>query len=123
MQVSSLAIAIGRACTGGSQDADSVAVRIADVLGSARTKWIVAMADRYARAFNAGIAPRERDVLRFVLRDSTWLWRIRRRTRKAKPRQVREWPLEAPRMHAAQSAQDWPLPRLETSGALAEWLG
>lgn len=74
-------------------------------------------------AFNGGIAPRERDVLRFVLRDSSWLWYIRRKTRQAKPRRVYEWPLAAPPMHPAPSVQDWPLPRIETSGALAELLG
>lgn len=123
MQDQSLAIAICRACTGGSQDAESIAVRIADTLGKARTKWIVAMAQRYAAAFATGGSPRERDVLQFVLRDSTWLQHIRRKTSQAKPKRVHEWPLAAPHMHPAQSAQDWPLPHLETSGALAERLG
>lgn len=123
MQDQSLAIAICRACTGGSQDAESIAVRIADTLGKERTKWIVAMAQRYTAAFAPGGSPRELDVLQFVLRDSTWLQHIRRKTSQAKPKRVHEWPLAAPHMHPTQSAQDWPLPRIETSGALAERLG
>ncbi len=119
----SLAIAICRACTGGSQDVNSVAIRLANVMGTVRTQWVVGLATRYAQSFGAGMASREREVLQFLLRDATWRSRIRTRSRNAKRKIVQQWPLEAPLMHPGQAAREWPVPPLETSHALADWLG
>ena len=118
-----IAIAICRACTGGSQDVASVASRIAQTLGKNRSRAIASMAERYAQAFSAE-APRERDVLQFVLRDVTWIryFRSRPGMRKDAKVAVRTWPLDAPTMHPVAAASAWTLPRIETAGALAEWL-
>ena len=119
-----VALAISRACTGGSQDVDSVAARIAKLLGRQQSKTLVAMAARYTRAFTNG-APRESDALQFVLRDSTWRFYIRARPdkRRVHPPTVQAWPLDAPHMRPTAPAGDWPIRRVESSGELAEWLG
>lgn len=125
MQDKIVAIAISRACTGGSQNVPDVASRIAQTLGRSSSRHITAMAVRYLEEFGTGAAPRERDVLQFVLRDQTWLWRIRKRptTRPMRAPAVRSWPLQSPQMHAVSGAAAWQVPRIETTGDLAAWLG
>jgi RNA-directed DNA polymerase len=105
--------ALAKAFLSGDRIAEQVIAR-ASLMLAGPPKWLTPLARRFVKAFPPGkIRPRHRDVVEFLLKTS----RFRRR----KPA-VGNWLTEPPRMQPAAAAQSWPIPTIETSGALAEWL-
>jgi RNA-directed DNA polymerase len=105
--------ALAKAFLSGDRTAEQVIARASLMLPSP-PKWLPPLARRFVKTFPPGkIRPRHRDVVEFLLKTP----RFRRR----KPA-VENWLTEPPRMQPSAAAQLWPIPAIETSGALAEWL-
>jgi retron-type reverse transcriptase len=108
-----LLTALAKAFLAGEPAVDQVISRASLTL-AATPRWLPPLARRFVKAFPPGkIRPRHRDVVQFLLETP----RFRRR----KPA-IENWLTEPPRMQPVAAARAWPIPPLETSGALAEWL-
>jgi hypothetical protein len=82
-------------------------------------RWIRPLARRYLAHFGSEMRPRRRDVVQFLRADER-LADAQRRYRD----QIRiaEWIHEPASMHPVTAAVGWKIPRIESVGALAEWL-
>jgi len=109
------ALMLARAFLAGEQALDPIVARAAHALGK-QYGWMTRLARRYQTAFAEGTRPRERDVARFLERDDEFA----RHSRRLK---VRGWLGEHERMQPVAAAALWDLPPIESTGALAEWLG
>jgi RNA-directed DNA polymerase len=102
----------------GEPNIEEIVDRAARTLGR-RWKWLTPLARRYVKSFGEK-RPRQRDVIRFFRRDSGLMraW-LKYRHELA----VDQWVVNAPRMQPVRAAENWNLPAIESSGALAQWLG
>lgn len=82
-------------------------------------RWLRPLARRYAETFAAGPRPRHRDVVQFLLADDGF---ERARAKNRREIAVAEWIAEPQRMQPVAAAARWNLPRIESVGALADWL-
>jgi len=107
--------AVAAAFLAGEQTVDQLIQRITRTLGH-DWRWIPRVARRFVKAFPSGkTRPRQRDVVRFLLRDRSF----RRALRKMS---VDDWLAGPPRMQPVTAAAAWPVPPIETVGALADYL-
>ncbi|HLW52649.1 MAG TPA: reverse transcriptase family protein [Candidatus Angelobacter sp.] len=85
-----------------------------------RWAWLPPLANRFAKAFKDGTRPRERDIIRFLSRDPglTRAWR-----KDSKKLSVAHWLNQPQKMRPVPAARSWKVPPLESTGALARWLG
>jgi len=83
-------------------------------------RWVRALAERYVRRFGSDIRPRQRDVVKFLKLDDGL--RDAEATHKGKLR-IAEWLTEPIRMQPAEAAKAWRIPKIESVGELAAWLG
>jgi hypothetical protein len=105
--------ALAKAFLSGDPAVEQVIAR-ASLIVSGPPKWLPPLARRFVKAFPPGkIRPRHRDVVEFLLRAPSF-----RRRKLA----IETWLTEPPRMQPVAAAQSWPIPAIETSGALADWL-
>jgi RNA-directed DNA polymerase len=99
-----------------SETASDVLIdRLAQLLGK-RWRFLTPLVERYRLRFVNRVRPRRREVVRFLLEDRAFRKRIRRL-------QAGEWLAEPPPMEPVAAAAGWDLPRIETAGDLAAWLG
>lgn len=109
---------------GRSADAEAIVKRITRALG-ARRNWVSEVAGRYAAAFAGKTRPRRREVVAFLESDAD----VRRRNTQPKSAaaasstQVKRLIAEPQRMQPVEAARAWPVPAIESTGALADWLG
>lgn len=102
---------------GGGLGAKSAAQRLAHTLGARRPRpWIEALARRYHEAFSGRTRPRQRDVITFLETEPV-LRRLLPRVR------IGHWIAEPLRMQPVPAAREWALPAIESTAALAAWLG
>jgi len=106
---------LATALLGGAPEAAHAADRAAYVLGR-RARWIRQLAERFTETFSGVTRPRFCDVVAFLRDDEDF----RRHARKL---QVRHWLSEPEQMRPVAAAASWDLPRIESAGALAAWLG
>ena len=103
----------------GQPSADQIELRSAQVLGR-KWHWLMPLAKRYVAAFAARTRPRRRDVIEFLIRDEAFQ---RAWSKHFDELSVARWITEPQRMQPAAVATAWPVPQIESVGALAEWLG
>lgn len=109
---------LARSLAAGAPEVAGVEARAARTLGR-RWRWIRPLAVRYVEAFGAGVRPRHRDVIRFLVDDPGF------RRARAKYRgeiSIEEWIAEPQRMQPVAAARPWGVPAIETAGDLADWL-
>ncbi|MBL8228087.1 MAG: RNA-directed DNA polymerase [Bryobacterales bacterium] len=88
----------------------------ADEMLGRRFRWVRLLAKRYASAMAGKTRPRLRTTRQFLIQDGA----VSEAWRKHKIR-VEQWVTHGPRMQPAPAASEWDLPRIETSGDLADW--
>lgn len=102
----------------GDASADAIAARLIHTLGR-KWRWILPLVRRYLAQFGKGTRPRRREVVRFLQQDSgisQALHRYRDQIR------IEAWIGPSHEMQPALAARHWPVPAIESVGALAEWL-
>jgi hypothetical protein len=78
--------------------------------------WVHQIARRFETAFASGTRPRHREVVQFLRNDPDF-------RRRASQLRVNQWLNEPQRMQPVAAAANWKLPRIESTGELADWLG
>ena len=103
--------AIARAFLAGEPTVEQLIERATRVVGKP-ARWITRAARRFVKDFPPHkTRPRQREVVEFL-----------RRFRSLRKISVEEWLTESQRMRPASAAAGWPVPAIETAGALAGWL-
>lgn len=101
----------------GEPTVESASARAGQIFGKS-WRWLRNLASRYVSAFGTGTRPRQRDVVQFLRADE----RFGRAQRiYAQGLIVRNWLTESPRMLTSAPAQEWDIPAIESTGALARW--
>jgi hypothetical protein len=118
MLTSALVNVLANAILSGEHEKDAIITRLGHVLGR-NWRWIRPLASRYLETFTGRIRPRRREVVSFLRLDRDFVdachqygHQIKILHRIAGPQLMR--PVAA--------AENWPIPRIETIGALADWL-
>ena len=114
----SLVRALARSFLAGEQNIDSIAARAGQTLGR-DWRWLRPLSQRYLAAIAGLTRPRHRDVVRFLLADRNF---ARAWSRHYYEISFATWMTEPPQMQPVAAALAWDLPRLETVGALCDWL-
>lgn len=96
----------------------SIVARV-DRLFGRRRAWVEAAARRFWAAFRGRTRPRRSEASAFLQADPS----VRRALARITPDKVARWIPEPQRMQPVDAARDWPVPVIESSGALADWLG
>lgn len=111
--------AVARSILAGEPASDFITKRVRQTLGR-NWRWVRGLAVRYVRAFGAQARPRRRDVIEFLKADD----RLRYAERKYKGNlRIAEWVTGPAAMQPADAARAWEVPKIETVGELAAWLG
>ncbi len=110
---------LARSFLAGEPTIEGVVARAAHTLGH-RWGWLRPLARTFVETFEAEIRPRRRDVVRFLL-DNELFRRACRRHRKRL--RIEHWVTDPQAMQPVAAAETWPIPAIESAGALAEWLG
>lgn len=111
--------ALARSILSGEAAAEAVAIRMRETLGR-NWRWIGSLAARYERAFGGKPRPRRRDVIEFLRSDDGLIYAEHRYKRDLR---IAKWLTAPAPMQPVEAARAWPLPKLETAGELAAWLG
>jgi RNA-directed DNA polymerase len=109
---------LARSILSGEPDWKAVAARCRHTLG--RTfPWVPLLGQRYVETFAGRTRPRHREVVQFLLHDEdfrrAWQESLRRSP-------VKKWLTEPQKMQPVTAAEAWEVPRIESAGALADWL-
>ena len=99
--------------------ADPVTARVRRTLGR-NWRWVRGLAARYEQAFGGSARPRRSDVVGFLKADDglhSAAFKYKGELR------IAEWIAAPPVMHPVDAARLWPVPKIETQGELAAWLG
>ena len=110
--------ALARAILAGQAAENDIVARLSKTLGK-KWRWIRPLARRYLAHFSSEMRPRRREVVQFLRADERLadaLHRYRDQIR------IAEWIHEPASMHPVTAAVGWKIPRIESVGALAEWL-
>jgi len=111
--------AIARSILAGEPLADAVTARVRRTLGR-NWRWVRGLAQRYEQAFGGGARPRHRDVVAFLKVDDGLGYAAHRYKGELR---IGEWISEPAVMYPVRAARFWPVPKIETQGELAAWLG
>jgi hypothetical protein len=109
--------ALAKCFLAGEQTPEKLVERGSHLVGK-QPSWLPALARRYCKFLGNGIRPRIREVARFLSRD-----RALQRALQRGDNAVAHWLVISEQMQPVRSCSGWPLPRIETSAALSEWLG
>ncbi|HTS31241.1 MAG TPA: reverse transcriptase family protein [Bryobacteraceae bacterium] len=117
MPTPALARVLARSLISGEQTIDGVIARATQTLGRSWT-WLRPVARRYIRHFAGRIRPRQQEVVEFLFHDPAFLraWRHYRL-------KIHRWIAEPQQMQPVAAAAGWPIPAIDSPGALAGWLG
>ncbi len=100
--------ALAKAFLSGEPTVEGIVARVSQMLAGT-PRWLAPLARRFVKTFPPGVLrPRHRDVVRFLM--STPIFRRRKIS-------LETWLIEPARMQPV-----WPIPIIETTGALADWL-
>lgn len=110
---------LARCFLAGEPDVEQIVARGDRALGR-RWRWLRPLAQRYIKAFTSRTRPRQRDVVRFLLHDRglqrAW-------SKYSQELFIERWLSEPQRMQSVGVAKAWDVPSIESTAALAEWLG
>jgi RNA-directed DNA polymerase len=84
-----------------------------------RWRWIRPLVERYIKRFSGHTRPHRREVCEFLRHDQHFQ---EARAKYRKEIRIEYWLMESELMRPVPAAADWNLPRIESVGALAEWL-
>ncbi len=118
MLTSALVNVLANAILSGEQEKDAIIARLGHVLGR-NWRWIRPLANRYLEAFHGCTRPRRREVVSFLRLDAGFSEACYRYARQIRIVHRIAGP---PSMHPVAAAENWPIPRIETMRALADWL-
>src|SRR3984957_3441274 len=108
---------MAKAILSGEQERDAVAARLVHILGR-NWRWIRPLSGRYLETFGGQVRPRRREVVNFLRVDPGLVeaWHKHRHQIK-----ILHWITGPSSMQPVAAAETWPVPRIETVRALAEW--
>jgi hypothetical protein len=115
---SSLVAALAQSFLAGEFSVEDVVARGSDTLGRP-WPWLHPLAQRYVKTFNGRVRPRQRDVVEFLGHDRGF---HRAWSKHKHQLSVAHWLTEPQQMQPVAAADSWPIPEIESSGALAKWL-
>lgn len=118
MPTSALLDVLANALLSGEQETDAASARLRHVLGRS-WRWIRPLAGRYVETFAGRVRPRRREVVSFLRADPGFAEAQHKHGRQIK---IRHWVTGPESMQPVAAAATWPIPRIETVGALAQWL-
>jgi len=102
----------------GEPTVDLASERLTRTLGR-RWRWIRPLVERYIKRFSGHTRPHRREVCEFLRQDRHFQ---QARAKYRKEIRIEHWLMESELMRPVPAAADWNLPRIESVGALAEWL-
>jgi RNA-directed DNA polymerase len=118
MPTSALLDVLANALLSGEQEPAAAVARLQHALGR-NWRWITPVAKRYVDHFAGRVRPRRREVVAFLRADPGFAEARREHRREIR---IRHWVTGPQAMQPVAAAAGWPIPRIETVGALAEWL-
>ena len=110
--------ALANSMVAGEATEDAVAARLAQTLKN-RWRWIRPLARRYVARLGTEVRPRRRTVVQFLRTDVGLARALRIHGEQVR---IAEWIAPMSTMQPHRRARAWPVPAIETVGALAEWL-
>lgn len=110
--------ALANSIVAGEAAEEAIAKRLAHTLGR-EWRWLRPLARRYVAQFGAGVRPRRGAVVQFLGTDEGVARALRVH---GKSIRIATWVAPASIMQPHRAARGWPVPAIETIGALAEWL-
>lgn len=117
MPTSALVNVLANAILSGEQEKDAIVTRLAHVLGR-NWRWIRPLAGRYFETYEGRLRPRRREVVSFLRLDGGFSEACQRYGQQIKILHRIAGPQS---MQPVAAAKSWPIPRIETIGALADW--
>jgi RNA-directed DNA polymerase len=111
--------ALARSFLAGEPTVEQLVARGSRTLGQP-WRWLRPLARRYVDAFGGLTRPRQRDVVQFLLHDPGLK---RARSKYFRDLSVEHWLAGPQPMQPVGAAEAWDIPAIESTGALAEWLG
>ena len=119
MPFSSLLRALAASLIAGETTTEKIITRLSLTLGRS-WRWLRPLANRYVKAVSARTRPRQREAVQFLRHDAG----LRRAWSKhGNEISIEQWLTDPARMQPVRAAAEWNLPAIETTGALAAWLG
>jgi retron-type reverse transcriptase len=118
MPVPSLVTVLSRAFLAGQPAVEEIVARCTFVSGKP-FRWLRPLARKYVKEFAGRARPRHRDVVQFIWRDPGFqrIWT------KYQPRlSAAHWLTGPSQMQPALTAKTWPVPPIESTRDLADWL-
>lgn len=110
--------ALANSIVAGEAAEDAIAARLVQTLGN-KWRWIRPLARRYVARFGTAVLPRRRTVVQFLRTDEGLARALR--THRMEIR-IAAWIAPMSTMQPHRRAHAWPVPAIESVGALAEWL-
>jgi len=110
--------ALANSMVAGEATEDAIAARVAQTLGN-RWRWIRPLTRRYFARFGIAVRPRRRTVVQFLKTDEGLARALRTHSKQVR---IAAWLAPTATMQPAHRARGWPVPAIESVGALAEWL-
>ena len=114
----SLVRMLARCFLAGEPAVEQIVARGSHTLGK-RWRWLRPLAQRYISAFTGRTRPRQREVVRFLLHDRGFQ---RAGSKYSQELSVEQWLREPQRMQPVGVTETWDVPKIESAGALADWL-
>jgi hypothetical protein len=114
-----LLAALARSFLSGEPNVEEIVARGTHLLGRP-WRWLRPLAERYVAAVAGKTRPRRREVVQFLREDRAF---GRARSRHAAALSVEQWLSEPQVMQPVAAAAAWDIPAIESTGALAAWLG
>lgn len=111
--------ALAQSFLAGDLAVDPVIARVSHTLGK-RWSWLPPVVRRCVGVFAGRTRPGERDVIRFLDHDRGFRHAWYREKKKLR---ITHWLNDPQKMQPVAAATSWKLPKIESSGSLAEWLG
>ncbi len=109
---------LARSLLAGEPTVEKTFQRSSNTLGR-RWRWLRGVARRYVATLDGRTRPRQREVVQFLADDpgfqSAW-------TKHSSEIWIEHWLTEPQQMQPVAAAETWPVPVLESAGALAAWL-
>ncbi len=118
MRNPSLLRALARSFLAGEPTAGQIAARATQMLGR-DWRWLRPLAQRYLAAFAGRTRPLQRDFMLFLIDDRGFALAWSKHYHEIS---VAQWLTEPQEMLPVAAAETWDLPRIESVGALCDWL-
>jgi hypothetical protein len=118
MLTSALVAVLANAILSAEPETDPIAARLSHVLGR-NWRWIRPLAGRYLQAFAGRTSPRRREVVSFLRDDPRFVEACQKHRHQLR---ICHWIGGPQSMRPVAAAANWPIPRIESVAALAEWM-